>query len=992
GVLVFFMALTTWAQGPNCGSLNASLDANGYAVFEVNEFVSNCATGVTQPLTLTITNTFGGLVRFSVNGGGSYTSYDVDCDDVISLDACDLISQELKLNVSNSVGSCWAPLTFKQSNGPVVECYPYWLWCLDPQVSDYGLFIDWAYGDGDGEYEPSVDRKYATIPCVGQVPAYFVADWVDPYDCVIGEDTAKVIYREFEAFDKEGRRGSCFDTLYVWRLPQILPENIYCAERDTVYCAEGAAGPYIVVPEIDKYSGAPTGMCDTLYLIEIGEDEGMLTFAPNSFETKCGLQVHVDGWKFEDHCNPQYRVDVEVKQTCYGQPQSTCIVVPPAAGPGTPNAFEEISPGYWRCTFWITDLDTCGPYAQVNIDKLQSQNICQKEYENGRDCYYEECGFFNDPQYEILVSASTHDCVAHTYIPPICAGDDWTGVKQVKARVYDDDSYEVDPDLAVPIITVGLQNSEEECYFERHYDICGYDTLHGYLWESHQQIKLPKGEWVVVYEILDYCHNKTYAYVDFIVKDRTRPVAVADKGVTVSLSDKKIWVDAETFDEGSWDNCGVNLLLARRSDWYEACIDLCDDIEWCCSGPHGDTLWMAFLDREKDGSDHDFYDEVEAHYAKTLEWLCEDGTPCGELVYNAWLYDLMKYATLKCIDHPYPVDAQYFRHIFEACYYDYVSEHGIDELPAALGSESHGSVFNDLHHDPTNRYDHADHDHYGDYEDYCFDYFKSIDHITGICDDEDEDEALALNLQQEVDLYEQIGGGWSDAVPFSCEDACGPVTVEILVMDYWCNWSKAWTDVWVEDKTPVSVEKDVVDGTIYCATYKSARYAYPGEVHPVSLEYIVDLAKGGEQDAFDLLDEILGGYCKAWIDEYGNYVDENWEEIDCDITFSDSTCYCTSYYEQVRVYDEHFGYQWVDVKIDSCYYDEVEKDFQKGIIAVNCAENVFCEQEVWCEFDHCGQGYIFRKWKIWQGCPPQEGYGGNHIPDTIFRHQKIFVG
>ncbi|MDH3651536.1 MAG: hypothetical protein OEQ53_17770, partial [Saprospiraceae bacterium] len=805
GVLVFFGALSGLAQGPNCGPLNASLDADGYAAFEVSEFVINCGT-VAEPVTLTITNSFGGLVRFYVNGGGSVTSADVFCTDIISLNACDLLTQELKLNVSNAGGACWSPLTFKQSNGPLVECYPYWLWCLDPQVSDYGLFIDWAYGDQDGEYEPNVDRKYATIPCQGQVPAYFVADWVDPHDCILGDDTAKVIYREFEAFDKEGRRGSCFDTIYVWRLPQLVDFNIYCAERDTVICAEGTAGPYMVLPEIEKYTGIPTGLCDTLYFLDFGTEDGMLTVAPRTFESKCGLQVHVDAWKFEDHCNPQYRVDIEVKQTCYGGfPDDMCFVAAPAGGPGTPNAFEEVSPGsgYWRCTFWITDLDTCGPYGQVNIDKLQDQNICEEETEYDRDCRYDECGEFEYPDYEILVRAGTHDCVAHTYVPPVCVGDDWTGVKQVKARIYDDDSYENDPDLAVPIITVGLQNSGEECYFKRYYEECGYDTLSGYLWESHQQIKLPKGEWLVVYEMLDYCHNRTYTYADLIVKDRTRPVAVADKGVNVSLTDKKVWVDAETFDEGSWDNCGVNMILARRSDWYTACIDLCDDIEWCCASPHADTLYMAFLEREKDGSDHDFYDEVEAHYAKTLEWLCEDGVPCGEIIYNAWLYDLMKYATLECIDHPYPVDGQYFRHIFEQCYYDYY----VQEIESKPNGESNGTVFNDLHYDPSNKYDHADHDHYGDYEDYCFDYFKEIDHILNICDEQEED--FHDLISQEVDIYEQIGGGWSDAVPFSCEDACGPVTVELLVMDYWCNWSKAWTDVWVEDKTPVSVEKDV---------------------------------------------------------------------------------------------------------------------------------------------------------------------------------------
>ena len=40
-------------------------------------------------------------------------------------------------------------------------------------------------------------------------------------------------------------------------------------------------------------------------------------------------------------------------------------------------------------------------------------------------------------------------------------------------------------------------------------------------------------------------------------------------------------------------------------------------------------------------------------------------------------------------------------------------------------------------------------------------------------------------LEYLVDEWKAIGGGWSDAVPFSCEDACGPVTVEILVISPW---------------------------------------------------------------------------------------------------------------------------------------------------------------------------------------------------------------
>ena len=102
--------------------------------------------------------------------------------------------------------------------------------------------------------------------------------------------------------------------------------------------------------------------------------------------------------------------------------------------------------------------------------------------------------------------------------------------------------------------------------------------------------------------------------------------------------------------------------------------------------------------------------------------------------------------------------------------------------------------------------------------------------------------------------------------------------------------------------------------------------------------------------------------------------------------------------EQVRVYDDHHGYVWKDSLITDCFYDQDTLDFQKGIVVVNCADNVYCEQEVWCDFDHCGQGYIFRKWKIWQGCPASF-YEDKNIPDslkhpvdTITRHQRIWVG
>ena len=1045
------------SEPPNCRDINVSLDHDGAANFTLGEIVTG---GACSNFDVEITTLDGGLRIYSAS--------DLVRASLISFDACHLIDRPLKVSVRGLGGSCWSVLTLKQGNRPSIQGSTATVYCFD----------DLAHGPVLQE------APLALVPCEEAREADYVTDWIFPYPCEPGvQDTVKMILREWEAFGKDGTRGVGFDTIYVLQLGQIDDDHIYCVERDTVYCGDttGVLGPYITYENID-------GTCDSMYLITISDldDDGMLEFTANEFETKCGLNVHVDAWKFEGDCFNQYKVVVELKQNCYGPPDVRCNV--PVRAGTLPNVARMISPGYWQCEFWVVDLDTLPPdlYCKgeelfidpfdikywdvqsaplplpeaaesiddptnsIDLSNLPHQLIINSVHEpiamaenkeiagfgifeynqsasmsytamessnfdfgwvfelgtaNGMSAArldgdetlkaalqlpgYAEVGIYfsingepyrivegesiklisgsTDPESanslslvqvsadqrgrlsipleagdELLIRAvwssfgnsrfilfgptvvytSTHECAAHTYIPPVYAADDWSGLKQVKAMVEGVGTYLLSYDDA---------------------DSC---------WVSHEQIKLPKRDnpYKVIYEAVDTCHNLAKDSCYIYVKDRTRPVPVADKGVTVSLSDKKVWVDASAFDEGSWDNCGVNFLLARRSDWYEACIDLCDDIDTCYVSEHHDTIWQATLEEDK------HVDEVEAHYAKTLKWLCEDDTPCADILYGAWKYDLMKYATLHCREHPYDVTSQDFHKLVqEAYYYDEDFYYKINDCEERID----------------------------DMQVLTADLFAP-DHIR------------KSNL---LDIYSQIGGGWSDAVPFDCSDACGPVTVEILVMDYWCNWATAWTKVWVEDKTPVEVVKDVVDEEhITCKIYKEDRYAYPNEIHPVSLEYIVGQAKDGEQDAYDALDEIFGGYCKAWRDPYGNYVDSDGTEIDCDITFYDSICQCTSYYEQVRVFDEHLGYLWIDSLITKCDYYQDTLDFQKGVVVVNCEENVYCEQDVWCEIDHCGQGYIFRKFKLWQGCPDEfydeHGVADSlrHTVDTIYRHQRIWVG
>ncbi len=948
---------------PNANDLTPSLDVAGDVCFQVLEIAGNVSCA--EPVDILVETESGARVYYGVG---------LIRTDFIKFNACAFRGTRLKANINGINGSSWSYLTIRDAGGPIIgpgrskDVY-----CVDPLV--FGGHIDDEF-------------PTAYVPCGGPVEVSGGVDWVETYVCgpafSASNDTVKVIYREYAAIDKRGNRASVFDTITVFRLPPISvlsSVNAYCAEKDTTYCGEGFAGPYMVYPERCDPT-LPVGMgndpdmdrtfCDTIYFLVY--DDTTQRWIPNPVfeDAKCGISVHLDKWEFGSNgCEEQTRYTLEIKQSCPGTLQAVCGIDPPLLAS---NAFVEVSSGYYRCEFWLTDLDTLAPMASCKLDKIGEQNVLWPlSFDSGAaGAASTHCFPVGAPV--IVVDASDHDCAGHTYLPPICVYEDWSGVKQVKATIEGVGSWV-------------LESTGDTCEFMPPTMVYDSGPYYGICYESHVQVKLPKTDEPieVLYEIYDSCHNLGYVRCYMIVKDRTRPVAVSDKGVTVSLSDKKVWVDAQTFDEGSWDNCGVNLLLARRTDWYKACVDLCDTLDWCCVANHNDTLWQTWLETDK------HIDEVEAHYAKTMEWLKSDNVPCGDIIYNAWQYDLMKYATQVCADPSYPIDDATFRHVFEECWSAF-----FDQI--VFAPERDQVEFNQDHIGLPCKFETVDL-HPGNgcktlMVNFCNEPLVTLtnaskDHGQGATD---EEKAL-------FDMYEQIGGGWSDAVPFDCSDACGPVTVEILVMDYWCNWSTAWTKAWVEDKTPVEVVKDVVDEEqITCKIYKEDRYAYPDEIHPVSLEYIVGQAKDSEQDAYDALDEIFGGYCKAWRDPYGNYVDNEGTEIDCDITFYDSVCKCTSYYDQVRVYDEHLGYLWVDSLITKCHYYQDTIDFQKGVVVVNCEENVYCEQDVWCEIDHCGQGYIFRKFKIWQGCPDEfyDEHGVvdslRHTVDTIYRHQRIWIG
>jgi len=537
------------------------------------------------------------------------------------------------------------------------------------------------------------------------------------------------------------------------------------------------------------------------------------------------------------------------------------------------------------CLQWLMIYDTVPPVLKKDVSGFVVDTICTP--------------FNPEKQEVILLPASTHSCDAHAYIPPVMVTDSCTDIKAVKVLI---------PGYATIVMEF---NSESG------------------LWESHEQVKLPKSDEPIpfYYEAFDKCHNGAFDTCYFYIKDYVKPVPVCDKGITVTVGDTTSWVYASSIDEGSWDNCGIAYKLVRRTDWATACgVNLCDDLEYICDTEHHDSLWCATLETDK------HVNPIEAHYAKAIQWLCADKQECAAALLTGWAYDLMKYATLDCIDHPYPTDEHYFRDILDQCAIP-VDSTSFERL------DSEGAMARMI----------------------CRKYGEEFSDDLDLCKP-----VVGTDLSY-LDLGKQLGGGWSDAVPFCCEDACTNVTVELLLMDYWCNWSKCWQDVWVEDNTPPMVVTDLHDVNLTCASYKG----YYAEA--------VDSALAGH---FGPLQEALGKYDKISTDKHGHSTPKTSfrvYDVDCDSTKKT---------KETLVYDEHLGAQWITEEYYEAKYDTSYVNKFNGQISDNCGL-VCIEDMPWVDLDHCGNGTIVRTFKFIGQCQIE---GNEHKSDTIKRHQTIYIG
>jgi hypothetical protein len=85
--------------------------------------------------------------------------------------------------------------------------------------------------------------------------------------------------------------------------------------------------------------------------------------------------------------------------------------------------------------------------------------------------------------------------------------------------------------------------------------------------DADRFVKLPLGCNTITYTSFDDCHNSDETTIEVRVEDNTPPVAVCKQNTVVSLtSTGSAWVPSSSFDNGSYDECGLAKVLVRRMD------------------------------------------------------------------------------------------------------------------------------------------------------------------------------------------------------------------------------------------------------------------------------------------------------------------------------------------------------------------------------------------------------------------------------------------
>jgi uncharacterized repeat protein (TIGR01451 family) len=166
-------------------------------------------------------------------------------------------------------------------------------------------------------------------------------------------------------------------------------------------------------------------------------------------------------------------------------------------------------------------------------------------------------------------------------------------------------------------------NVEDNCSDDIRVDIA-YPG--GFIGESNGGIiTLPAGVHEVTYTVYDECLNSTSCAISVTIEDVTAPVVICDQHTVVGLrSDGSAYAYAHTFDDGTYDDCGIDYIEVRRMDNGSPC-GLNDDfgptVEFCCADA-GNNIMVIMRAWDKAGNSNECMVDVLVQDKFPPEILC----------------------------------------------------------------------------------------------------------------------------------------------------------------------------------------------------------------------------------------------------------------------------------------------------------------------------------------------------------------------------------
>lgn len=338
-------------------------------------------------------------------------------------------------------------------------------------------------------------------------------------------DYSSIITRTYRAFDGYGNESFCSHDIYITRLDIddiIFPGPATISCTDTLMRFDAYGAP---IPWYTLPLGSP-GMADGVPLIcDSGVVDGL--YCPTSMDNS-GVPLIPNGGAIvikenPDHYGPQYIVE-EVPDQNNTLLCNAVLTYTDVEIPHLPCKRKFIR--QWDVREWWCHTELFGGQAQLItvVDDQAPEFHCPSDFTVSTD----------------------HECGGHVHIDSV--------------HIYDACSYKE------PHVMIQYPNG----------------TLHN----NGGYIDLDYGENWLTYIVSDGCYNQSTCDVRVTVEDKRAPVTICETFKVVSLSDdNETYVFAEPFDNGSWDECGLDRFEVRRMDSLCVAQDTLFDksVRFCCA-------------------------------------------------------------------------------------------------------------------------------------------------------------------------------------------------------------------------------------------------------------------------------------------------------------------------------------------------------------------------------------------------------------------------